>query len=210
MIKVLYANPVRQGGVIAQLSQMNVPYRHADGGGHPWVPRHPRCTTRASLAAAGLPWLGGRLRADGRRASPDAVPGTPDLPARPGGELTRSITEAGRRTPAPALPNQNGFSSSRSPPVMLTFHLRRTLERARSPHRAPRRRPACRQMIPAAVSVLDRTGALLTGDQANPQAWAGRAAAVACGAGRAATEAHFELLERRPRQPARPHAASSR
>ena len=47
--KVLYANLSDKdgGAIIAQLSQMNVPYRYADGGAAILVPGRRRCTTCA-------------------------------------------------------------------------------------------------------------------------------------------------------------------
>ena len=47
--KVLYANLSDKdgGAIIAQLSQMNIPYKHADGGAAILVPAGAWCTTRA-------------------------------------------------------------------------------------------------------------------------------------------------------------------
>src|ERR1043166_399717 len=55
--KVLYANLSDKdgGAIIAQLSQMNVPYRHADGGAAILVPASKVHDVRLKLASAGLP-----------------------------------------------------------------------------------------------------------------------------------------------------------
>src|SRR5262249_6995589 len=55
--KVLYAdrNEKDGGAIIAQLSQMNIPYRHADGGNAILVPSSQVHDARLKLATAGLP-----------------------------------------------------------------------------------------------------------------------------------------------------------
>src|SRR5262245_56320091 len=55
--KVLYANLSDKdgGAILAQLSQMNVPYRHADGGTAILVPADKVHDVRLRLASAGLP-----------------------------------------------------------------------------------------------------------------------------------------------------------
>src|SRR5436309_11203854 len=55
--KVLYANLSDKdgGAIIAQLSQMNVPYKHADGGSAILVPATKVYDVRLKMAAAGLP-----------------------------------------------------------------------------------------------------------------------------------------------------------
>ena len=85
--KVLYANLSDKdgGAVIAQLSQMNVPYKYAEGGNAILVPADTGARP-APEAGAGRPAEGPRrrLRADGQRPlRADPVPGAADLPARP-------------------------------------------------------------------------------------------------------------------------------
>ena len=55
--RVLYANLADKdgGAIVAQLSQMNVPYQHADGGGAILVPADRVHDTRLRLASLGLP-----------------------------------------------------------------------------------------------------------------------------------------------------------
>jgi flagellar M-ring protein FliF len=59
--KVLFANIAEKdgGAIISQLSQMNVPYRIAEGGGAILVPAEMVYKTRLQLAAQGLPKSGG-------------------------------------------------------------------------------------------------------------------------------------------------------
>ena len=98
--KVLYANLSDKdgGAVIAQLSQMNVPYNACRGGSAILVPAAQVHDLRLKLAhrrpAQGL---GLRLRADGQRPlRPDPVPGAPHLPARPRGRADALDRLAGR------------------------------------------------------------------------------------------------------------------
>ena len=55
--RVLYANLGDKdgGAIVAQLSQMNVPYKHAEGGGAIMVPADKVHDTRLRLASQGLP-----------------------------------------------------------------------------------------------------------------------------------------------------------
>ena len=85
------------------------------------------------------------------------------------GELTRSITSLAAVQTARvhlALPNQNGFFREQQKPsasVLLTLHPGRTLDRAQIAgivHLVSSQRA---RADPKAVSVLDQSGALLTG-----------------------------------------------
>jgi flagellar M-ring protein FliF len=70
--KVLYANLSDKdgGAVIAQLSQMNVPYRMSEGGAAILVPAAQVHDLRLKMATAGLPMCSvSGLRADGQPAS---------------------------------------------------------------------------------------------------------------------------------------------
>ena len=55
--RVLYSNLADKdgGAIVAQLSQMNIPYKHADGGGAILVPADKVHDTRLRLASQGLP-----------------------------------------------------------------------------------------------------------------------------------------------------------
>lgn len=178
--KVLYANLSDKdgGAIIAQLSQMNVPYRHADGGAAILVPASKVHDARLKLAAAGLPKgsVVGYELMDGARFGQTQFQERLTFQRGLEGELTRSITALAAVQNARvhlALPNQNGFFREQQKPtasVMLTLYPGRTLERAQIAGIVHLVSSSVPEMNPKAVSVLDQTGALLTGDQANPQA----------------------------------------
>jgi len=178
--KVLYANLSDKdgGAIIAQLSQMNVPYRFADGGGAILVPAAKVHDLRLKLAAAGLPKgsVVGYELMDGARFGQTQF--QERLTAQRGleGELTRSITAMAAVQNARvhlALPNQNGFFREQQKPsasVLLTLYPGRTLERAQIAGIVHLVSSSVPEMSPKAVSVLDQTGALLTASGDNPQA----------------------------------------
>jgi flagellar M-ring protein FliF len=170
--KVLYANLSDKdgGAIITQLSQMNVPYRHADGGAAILVPAAKVHDVRLKLASAGLPKgsVVGYELMDGARFGQTQF--QERLTAQRGleGELTRSITAMAAVQNARvhlALPNQNGFFREQQKPsasVLLTLHPGRTLERAQVAGIVHLVSSSVPEMNPKAVSVLDQTGALLT------------------------------------------------
>ena len=87
------------------------------------------------------------------------------------GELTRSITALaavqGARVHL-ALPNQNGFFREQQKPsasVMLTLHPGRTLDRAQVAGIVHLVSSSVPELSPKAVSVLDQSGALISGPQ---------------------------------------------
>lgn len=170
--KVLYANLSDKdgGAIITQLSQMNVPYRHADGGAAILVPASKVHDVRLKLASAGLPKgsVVGYELMDGARFGQTQF--QERLTAQRGleGELTRSILAMAAVQNARvhlALPNQNGFFREQQKPsasVLLTLHAGRTLERAQVAGIVHLVSSSVPEMNPKAVSVLDQTGALLT------------------------------------------------
>ncbi len=178
--KVLYANLSDKdgGAIIAQLSQMNVPYRHADGGAAILVPAAKVHDARLKLAAAGLPKgsVVGYELMDGARFGQTQFQERLTFQRGLEGELTRSITSMAAVQSARvhlALPNQNGFFREQQKPsasVLLSLYPGRTLDRAQIAGIVHLVSSSVPEMNPKAVSVLDQTGALLTGDQANPQA----------------------------------------
>ncbi len=178
--KVLYANLSDKdgGAIIAQLSQMNVPYRHADGGAAILVPAAKVHDARLKLAAAGLPKgsVVGYELMDGARFGQTQFQERLTFQRGLEGELTRSITAMAAVQNARvhlALPNQNGFFREQQKPsasVLLTLYPGRTLDRAQIAGIVHLVSSSVPEMNPKAVSVLDQTGALLTGDAANPQA----------------------------------------
>jgi flagellar M-ring protein FliF len=170
--KVLYANLSDKdgGAVIAQLAQMNVPYRMSEGGGAIMVPAAQVHDLRLKLATAGLPKgsVSGYELMDSARFGQTQF--QERLTAQRGleGELTRSITSLAAVENARvhlALPNQNGFFREQQKPsasILLTLHAGRTLDRAQVAGIVHLVSSSVPELDPKAVSVLDQTGALLT------------------------------------------------
>ena len=179
--KVLYANLSDKdgGAVIAQLSQMNVPYRMSEGGAAILVPALQVHDLRLKLATAGLPKgsVSGYELMDSARFGQTQF--QERLTAQRGleGELTRSITSMAAVSNARvhlALPNQNGFFREQQKPsasVLLTLHPGRALERAQIAGIVHLVSSSVPELDPKSVSVLDQTGALLTaGSDGKPSA----------------------------------------
>lgn len=178
--RVLYANLSDKdgGAVIAQLSQMNVPYKMAEGGGAILVPAAQVHDLRLKLATAGLPKgsVSGYELMDGARFGQTQF--QERLTAQRGleGELTRSITSMAAVQNARvhlALPNQNGFFREQQKPsasVLLTLHPGRTLDRAQLAGIVHLISSSVPELDPKNVSVLDQTGTLLTRNDAAPSA----------------------------------------
>jgi flagellar M-ring protein FliF len=171
--KVLYANLSDKdgGAIIAQLSQMNIPYRHADGGSAILVPAGKVHDARLKLATAGLPKgsvVGFELM-DGARFGQTQFQERLTFQRGLEGELTRSINAMAAVQNARvhlALPNQNGFFREQQKPsasVMLSLHPGRTLDRAQIAGIVHLVASSVPEMTPKSVSVLDQTGALLSG-----------------------------------------------
>ena len=170
--KVLYANLSDKdgGAVIAQLSQMNVPYRMSEGGAAILVPAAQVHDLRLKLATAGLPKgsVSGYELMDSARFGQTQF--QERLTAQRGleGELTRSITSMAAVANARvhlALPNQNGFFREQQKPsasVLLTLHAGRSLDRAQVAGIVHLVSSSVPELDPKAVSVLDQSGALLT------------------------------------------------
>jgi flagellar biosynthesis/type III secretory pathway M-ring protein FliF/YscJ len=150
--KVLYANLSDKdgGAIIAQLSQMNVPYRHAEGGGAILVPADKVHDVRLKLASPACPRARRGLRADGQRPLRQTQ-FQERLTFQRGleGELVRSITALAAVQAARvhlALPNQNGFFREQQKPtasVLLTLHPAARWTARRSPASCTWCRPAC-------------------------------------------------------------------
>ena len=171
--KVLYANLSDKdgGAIIAQLSQLNVPYRHAEGGGAILVPASQVHDLRLKLAASGLP----RGSVVGFEITDNARFGMTQFGERLNyqrgleGELTRSITALAAVQAARvhlALPNQNGFLREQQKPsasVLLTLYPGRSLDRSQVAGIVHLVASSVADLNPKAVSVLDQTGTLLSG-----------------------------------------------
>lgn len=176
--RVLYANlSDKDGGdIIAQLSQMNVPYKHADGGNAILVPADKVHDVRLKLASAGLPKgsvVGFELM-DNARFGQTQFQERLTFQRGLEGELVRSITSLAAVQNARvhlALPNQNGFFREQQKPsasVLLTLYPGRTLDRAQIAGIVHLVSSSVPELAPKAVSVIDQTGTLLSDtDNAN-------------------------------------------
>jgi flagellar M-ring protein FliF len=174
--KVLFANLADKdgGAIVAQLSQMNVPYKYTEGGTAILVPADKVHDVRLKLAQAGLP-KGGTV---GFELMDNARFGTTQFQERLNfqrgleGELVRSITALAAVQAARvhlALPNQNGFFREQQKPsasVLLTLHPGRTLDRSQLAGIVHLVASSVPELNPKAVSVLDQSGTLLSGEGA--------------------------------------------
>ncbi|QPF73111.1 flagellar basal body M-ring protein FliF [Roseateles sp. DAIF2] len=162
------------GAVIAQLAQMNVPYRH-EPGGTILVPSNQVYDVRMKLASAGLPkgsTVGFELM---DKTSIGQTQFNERLNFQRGleGELTRTITALADVADARvhlAMPQQNGFFREQQKPsasVMLTLRGGRTLDRAQVAGIVHLVSASVPELSPKAVSVLDSTGALLSNNNDN-------------------------------------------
>ena len=170
--KVLYANLSEKdgGAVIAQLTQMAVPYKYTDGSQAILVPADRVHDTRLRLASQGLPKgsIAGFELMDNNRLGMTQFQERLSFQRGLEGELTRSIKALSSVADARvhlALPNQNGFFREQQKPsasVLLTLHSGRTLDRAQIAGIVHLVASSVPEMNPKAVSVLDETGALLS------------------------------------------------
>jgi flagellar M-ring protein FliF len=170
--KVLYANLNEKdgGAIIAQLSQMNIAYRHADGGNAILVPSSQVHDARLKLASAGLP----KGSVIGFELMDNAKFGQTQFQERLTfqrgleGELTRSILALGAVQAARvhlALPQQNGFFREQQKPsasVLVTLHPGRALDRTQIAGIVHLVSSSVPEMTTKAVSVIDQSGALLS------------------------------------------------
>jgi flagellar M-ring protein FliF len=170
--RVLYGNLSDKdgGAVVAQLSQMNVPYRVGPGGAI-LVPAGQVPDLRLKMATAGLPKgsVSGYELMDSARFGQTQFQERLTFQRGLEGELTRSITSLAAVQNARvhlALPNQNGFFREQQKPsasVLLSLHPGRTLDRAQVAGIVHLVSSSVPELDPKSVSVLDQSGALLTG-----------------------------------------------
>ncbi|HSV54797.1 MAG TPA: flagellar basal-body MS-ring/collar protein FliF [Burkholderiaceae bacterium] len=170
--RVLYANLSDKdgGAIVAQLSQMNIPYKHAEGGGAIFVPADRVHDVRLRLASQGLPKgsVAGFELMEANRFGMTQFQERLTFQRGLEGELTRSIqalsSVQGARVHL-ALPNQNGFfreQQKASASVLVTMHPGRTLDRAQIAGIVHLVASSVPEMSPTAVSVLDDSGKLLS------------------------------------------------
>jgi len=164
------------GAVIERLTQMNVPYKFAEGGGTIMVPAGRVHELRMKLASAGLPSGGG---AGGNtmgyelldKNSFGQTQGQERMKMQRAieGELTTTIQALEGVKSARvhlALPNQNGFFREQQKPsasVVLNLHAGRTLDRAQVAGVVRLVSGSVPELATKAVSVVDSSGALLSG-----------------------------------------------
>ncbi len=178
--RVLFANLSEKDGgpIIEKLAQMNVPYRFAEGGGTIMVPADKVYDLRLKLSAAGLPKgsINGYELLDktpfGQTQGQERI----NLQRALEGELTRTIQSLESVQSARvhlALPNQNGFFREQQKPsasVVLNLHPGRSLDRAQLAGIVHLVSSSVPELSAKAVSVLDGSGALLSGTgDSNPQ-----------------------------------------
>jgi flagellar M-ring protein FliF len=170
--RVLYANLADKdgGAIVAQLSTMNVPYKHAEGGGAILVPADRVHDTRLRLATLGLPKgaVAGFEMMEANRFGMTQFQERLTFQRGLEGELTRSIQALSSVQSARvhlALPNQNGFFREQQKPsasVLVSLHPGRNLDRAQLAGIVHLVASSVPELTPAAVSVLDDTGKLLS------------------------------------------------
>ena len=170
--RVLYANLGEKdgGAVVAQLSQMNIPYKYTEGGGAIMVPADKVHDTRLRLASQGLPkgTVNGFELMESNRFGMTQFQERLTFQRGLEGELTRSIQSLSSVQSARvhlALPNQNGFFREQQKPsasVLLTLHPGRTLDKAQVAGIVHLVAASVPEMNPKAVSIVDDAGNLLS------------------------------------------------
>lgn len=176
--RVLYSNlSDRDGGaIVAQLTQMNVPYKHTEGGMAIMVPADKVHDTRLRLASQGLPKgsVAGFELMESNRFGMTQFQERLTFQRGLEGELTRSIQSLSSVQSARihlALPNQNGFFREQQKPsasVLLTLHPGRVLDRAQVAGIVHLVASSVPEMNPKAVSVVDDAGSLLSSNTDGP------------------------------------------
>ncbi|MBK9134426.1 MAG: flagellar M-ring protein FliF [Betaproteobacteria bacterium] len=177
--RVLFPNLSEKDGgqVIERLTQMNVPYRFSEGGGMLMVPASRVHELRMKLSAAGLPTggVGAGTGGPGYELLDKSPFGQTQGQERMNvqraieGELTRTIQSLASVQSARvhlAIPHQNGFFREQQKPsasVVLTLHPGRTLERSQIAGIVHLVSSSVPELNPKAVSVIDGSGALLSG-----------------------------------------------
>lgn len=170
--RVLYTNLGDKdgGAIVAQLTQMNVPYKHSEGGGSIMVPADKVHDTRLRLASLGLPkgTVNGFELMEANRFGMTQFQERLTFQRGLEGELTRSIQSLSSVQTARihlALPNQNGFFREQQKPsasVLLTLHPGRTLDKAQVAGIVHLVASSVPEMNPKAVSIVDDAGNLLS------------------------------------------------
>jgi flagellar M-ring protein FliF len=158
------------GAIVAQLTQMQVPYQYTEGGGAIMVPADKVHDTRLRLASQGLP----KGSVTGFELMENSRFGATQFQERVNfqrgleGELTRSIQALSSVQSARvhlALPQQNGFFREQQKPsasVLLSLYPGRILDRAQIAGIVHLVSSSVPEMKPEAVSIVDDSGKLLS------------------------------------------------
>jgi len=172
--RVLFTNlSDRDGGaIIAQLSQMNIPYKNADGG-TVLVPNDKVHEARLKLASLGLPKgsVVGFEIMESQKFGVTQFQEQVNYQRALEGELARSIQAlapvAGSRVHL-ALPKQSGFLRDKQPPtasVLLQMHPGKTLDRQQIAGIVHLVSSSVPELNPKNVSVVDQHGNLLASER---------------------------------------------
>jgi flagellar M-ring protein FliF len=172
--RVLFTNlSDRDGGaIIAQLSQMNIPYRNADGGTL-LVPQDKVHEARLKLASQGLPKgsVVGFEIMESQKFGVTQFQEQVNYQRALEGELARSIQAlapvAGSRVHL-ALPKQSGFLRDKQPPtasVLLQLHPGKALDRQQVAGIVHLVSSSVPELSPKSVSVVDQHGNLLASER---------------------------------------------
>lgn len=171
--RVLFANVSEAdgGAIIAQLAQMNVPYKVADGGGAILVPSEVVYQTRLQLASQGLPKGGGvgfELMENQKFGSSQFLEQVNYQRALEG-ELSRTIRSLQEVRDARvhlAIPRPSVFLRENQKPsasVLVTVHPGRTLDPAQVSGVVNLIASSVPELSPRSVTVVDQAGNLLSG-----------------------------------------------
>lgn len=158
------------GAIVAQLTQMNVPYKYTEGGGAILVPAERVHDVRLRLATQGLPKgsVTGFELMETNRFGVTQFQERLNFQRGLEGELTRSIQALASVQSARvhlALPQQNGFFREQQKPsasVLVSLYPGRFLDRAQLAGIVHLVASSVPELSPSAVSVLDDTGKLLS------------------------------------------------
>lgn len=174
--RVLFTNlSDRDGGaIVAQLAQMNVPYRTADGGTI-LVPESRVHEARLKLASQGLPKgsVVGFEIMETQKFGVTQFQEQVNYQRALEGELARSVQSLAPVANARvhlALPKQTGFLRDKQPPtasVLVQLHAGRTLDRAQVAGIVHLVSSSVPELSPKNVSVIDQHGNLLAAERAN-------------------------------------------
>ena len=172
--RVLFTNlSDRDGGaIIAQLSQMNIPYKNADGGTI-LVPQDKVHEARLKLASAGLPKgsVVGFEIMETQKFGVTQFQEQVNFQRALEGELSRSIQSlapvAGARVHL-ALPKQSGFLRDKQPPtasVLLQVHPGKSLDRQQVAGIVHLVSSSVPELNPKNVSIVDQHGNLMASER---------------------------------------------